>query len=330
MRILSLILFYFVIVFPAYADNQIQWNKIYTCFQLKSVVEKQACERVTHQFEFDLDQNGLVDRFLGVACGNAGCRYHIFIQNSKEGYEYKGSISLHHLSFETLASIHNGLPDILDYWRLNAERGILSRNQFDGQKYIKTERYEGDSSLFKLIQNPEQIILSQEFISTIEQKNKDEWSVYAKFEGPGSKNLLHAEHGIKIRNYQKIDHRLYLQIYSLGHAGTEDGEFGYSFGLSKDSEGKQRIDAQNIPKHGKSPDVITAFDFKNRDNSGLNQLGPKLNNTTWGPSRTIEYRQYLMTIKVLDAKIINLGENNIPTFSRITFFIVIKKTDRSI
>jgi hypothetical protein len=161
-----------------------------------------------------------------------------------------------------------------------------------------------------------------DLLFTIEKDKNNLWSVYVKFYGPSSKNLSYSKHGIKIRNYQKLNNKLYLQIYSQGHAKAKSGVLGYSFGLSEDSEGKQIIQAKNIPRHGISPDGVFAFHFRNIDNTGLNQIGPKNVNAP-GATRLIKYEKYTMIIRVLEAEIINLGKNNIPTFSKINFLITV-------
>ncbi len=165
---------------------------------------------------------------------------------------------------------------------------------------------------------------SDDRLFTLEKPNYSLWSVYVKFDGPSAKNLSHSKHGIRIRNHQKLNDNLYLQIYNQGHAKAKSGVFGYSFGLSEDPDGKQIIQAINTPRHGISPDGVFAFHFRNSDNTGPNQIGPKNVNAP-GATRFIKYGKYTMIIRVLEAEIINLGENNIPTFSRIKFFITIEK-----
>lgn len=172
------------------------------------------------------------------------------------------------------------------------------------------------------------IAQSDERLFTFEQFGKSSnrsWSVYAKFEGPAAKNLSHSEHGIYTKNFQKLEDNLYLQIRGRRPADVKSGVRGYDFSLWEDSNGEQKIEAE-VPGHGVTPDGVYAFHFRNNDNTGPNESGPKNTNAP-GATRHIKIGEYTMTIRVLEAEIINLGENKIPTFSRVNFLITVERND---
>ena len=74
--------------------------------------------------------------------------------------------------------------------------------------------------------------------------------------------------------------------------------------------------------HGPTPADVGARDFRNSDNTGPNELGPKNVNAA-GEYRRIEYERYVLEIRVLSFDIVNLGAGHFPAFSRLTCVVTV-------
>lgn len=159
---------------------------------------------------------------------------------------------------------------------------------------------------------------------TLEQESRTSWSAYIIFTEKGPQNIDSKPYGDKVRSFLKINSDLYLQIISQDHAKAKSGQYGYSFYLSHDIDGKDHIQELNEPAHGFTPFEVDAFHFRNNENTGPNEPGPK-NENVEGATRIVEFSGYRMTIRTLDANIINLGRGEIPTFYAVKFLITISK-----
>jgi hypothetical protein len=159
---------------------------------------------------------------------------------------------------------------------------------------------------------------------TLEQDSQTSWSAYIIFTENGAQNIESKPYGDKVRSFLKVNNNLYLQIISQGHAKAKSGRYGYSFYLSHDIDGKDHIQELNEPAHGFTPFEVDAFHFRNSDNTGSNELGLKNVNAA-GATRMVEFSGYRMTIRTLDANIINLGQGEIPTFNTVKFLVTISK-----
>jgi hypothetical protein len=88
----------------------------------------------------DLDGDGAKESFIRTACGNGGCEYLIF---RGRGGKPLGS------ALWALVAKEHGMPVIRTYSHVQAERGTVSRYEFDGSSYrvvgsieIDEERYD--------------------------------------------------------------------------------------------------------------------------------------------------------------------------------------------
>ncbi len=120
---------------------------------------------------------------------------------------------------------------------------------------------------------------------------------------------------------------LYLRVIPLGHRDVERGVFAYSFALSRDSAGEALIPPTNQPLHGVTEDVPRAADFRNSDNTGPNEIGPKNVNAA-GEFREIAFADYVLEIRVLSFEIIGLGSSRIPAFAQLSCLATIRMRGR--
>lgn len=142
-------------------------------------------------------------------------------------------------------------------------------------------------------------------------------SIFLKFNGPGATNISNAPHGIKTRSYIKIWDELYLQIYSQGHAKVKEGIWGYFFSFSNDETGKDKLLPIDQPSHGMRADGIAASHFRNEDNSG-----PYKDLENAGPNK-LEYRNFLVKIRVLEFEILNAEVGKVPSFKSLSCLVTI-------
>lgn len=133
-----------------------------------------------------------------------------------------------------------------------------------------------------------------------------EVSLLLKFKGPKSTNISSKPHGIKTRNFIEVWNQLYIQIYSQGHAKVKEENWGYHFSFSSDEDGKTILTPSYGPRHGKTPNHITATDFLEGDKSFPSILGTMYVNAP-GEVRFINYPNFTVEIRTLE---IELSEKN--------------------
>jgi hypothetical protein len=148
-------------------------------------------------------------------------------------------------------------------------------------------------------------------------------SVYVQLadELPGA-----ADRSSKVAVYRLAD-SLYLRVIPLGHRDVERGVFAYSFALARDAAGKTVIPATNQPSHGVTEDVPRAADFRNSDNTGPNEIGPKNVNAAQ-EFREIAFADYMLEIRVLSFEITGLGPSRIPAFSQLSCLATVRTRGR--
>ena len=108
------------------------------------------------------------------------------------------------------------------------------------------------------------------------------------------------------------------------HTAVGTGTFAYAFLLTTDPSSWDALISINQPAHGISADVVAAFHFRNADNSGPNQVGPKNVNAPQA-YRQLRYHGYQMEIRVLETDIINLGEGAIPAFASLSVMLTVTR-----
>jgi len=121
---------------------------------------------------------------------------------------------------------------------------------------------------------------------------------------------------------------LSLRLLPLGHVDVEEGVFAYSVQLlSEESQGRP-VPAADQPAHGIAADVIAAFHFRNRENSGPNAPGP-LNVNAPGELRAIRYPGVTLEIRILAFEIVNTRPGAVPSFSELSLLITAREADAS-
>ncbi len=82
--------------------------------------------------------------------------------------------------------------------------------------------------------------------------------------------------------------------------------------------------------HGITADVVAAFHFRNRENSGPNTVGP-LNLNAPGELRQLHYPALTAEIRVLEFHIVDAKAGFVPSFSSLALLITVKEesADRS-
>lgn len=149
-------------------------------------------------------------------------------------------------------------------------------------------------------------------------------SLFLKVDGSGATNVSAVSHGIKSRSYVNVWDNLYLQVCSQGHAKVKDGEWGYYFSFSKDESGKETLLPTDQPGHGITANGVSAFHFRNSDNSGPNEVGPRNVNAP-GALRKITYEGFLAEIRILEFKILNARVGKIPSFASLSCLVTVKE-----
>src|ERR1043165_1186592 len=115
----------------------------------------------------------------------------------------------------------------------------------------------------------------------------------------------------------RLSDSLFLRVVPQSHVAVERGAFAYSFQLSRDATGRSLVQPTNQPGHGLTSDTLRAADFRNSDNAGPNEIGPKNVNAA-GEFRQVEYDDYSLEIRVLSFEIVGLGSARIPAFARVS------------
>ena len=104
---------------------------------LKTAVTRYTHETVSDEARIDINLDGKNEIAIGIACGNAGCDYHIFGATYDGRYKYLGNLFFHPLAF----SIDPRTEIIETYVRLNAARGchIYYTHGEQGFEQVKKE-----------------------------------------------------------------------------------------------------------------------------------------------------------------------------------------------
>lgn len=124
----------------------------------------------------------------------------------------------------------------------------------------------------------------------------------------------------------KVWSGLWLRTLPLGHVKVKDGIFAYSLQFSTDKEFKNIVLSKNQPGHGITADVIAGFHFRNKDNTGPNEIGPKNVNAPQ-EYRYLTYKDFEVEIRILNFKIIGIESGVIPAFSNLDFLVSIEETN---
>ena len=119
--------------------------------ELHEFVKSISAETISDEFEVDLNNDGKLEKLIGVTCGNGGCEYYCFKNLGNQKYKFINTVFIHRNGFEILKTRHNDFNDILSYCHSNVAEGILSRDEFDGEKYKTKESIEIKSEVFNLL-----------------------------------------------------------------------------------------------------------------------------------------------------------------------------------
>ena len=123
----------------------------------------------------------------------------------------------------------------------------------------------------------------------------------------------------------KVWDGLYLTVYPQCHMQVGIGVFAYYFGFSRDPDAKLFYRPTNQPGHGITADEVAAFHFRNIDNSGPNDLGPKNLNAP-GKLRFLTYDGFEAEIRVLEMEILNATPGVIPSFASMSCIVCVRET----
>lgn len=149
-------------------------------------------------------------------------------------------------------------------------------------------------------------------------------SIYLRMNPAGCKDLPTERANQTTRCYSEVWKGLYLQIFLQRAIQVKDGVFGVAVDFSKDKDARNIVLPENQPSHGISSDQIDAFHFRNSDNSGPNEGGPKNVNAPQ-ELRNIYYPGFSVEIRLLEFDISNTGLGKTPAFGSLSFLIVVKE-----
>jgi len=117
---------------------------------------------------------------------------------------------------------------------------------------------------------------------------------------------------------------LSLRLVPMGHAGVERGVFAYVVQLLSDTRGGAPVPPTDQPGHGITADVVAAFHFRNRDNSGPNAPGP-LNVNAPGEFRVVRYPGVTLEIRVLSFEILGADPGVTPSFGSLRLLVTARE-----
>jgi hypothetical protein len=117
---------------------------------------------------------------------------------------------------------------------------------------------------------------------------------------------------------------LALRLLPLRHVDVEEGVFAYAVQLLLEASDGQPLQPIDQPGHGITADVIAAFHFRNRENSGPNAPGP-LNVNAPGEFRTVRYPGVALEIRILAFEIVNARPGVVPSFSELSLLITARE-----
>ncbi|MFQ5935389.1 MAG: hypothetical protein ACE5LB_03155 [Acidiferrobacterales bacterium] len=115
---------------------------------------------------------------------------------------------------------------------------------------------------------------------------------------------------------------LWLRVRELKHVKVRRGAFAYSFQFASDHEFRTLLNPQNQPGHGITADVVAAFHFRNSDNSGPNQIGPKNVNAPQ-EVRHLLYEGFASEIRVVRFQIIGAEPGQVPAFAFLECLVIV-------
>lgn len=118
---------------------------------------------------------------------------------------------------------------------------------------------------------------------------------------------------------------LSLRLLPLGHVDVQRGVFAWSVQLLSEARDAP-LQPVGQPAHGVTPDVIAAFHFRNRDNSGPNAPGP-LNVNAPGALRVVRHRGLTLEVRVLDLEIVGARPGAVPAFSSLRLLVTAREED---
>ena len=119
---------------------------------------------------------------------------------------------------------------------------------------------------------------------------------------------------------------LWLRALPLSHVQVKQGKFAYSFQFSADSSFDKILHPSNQPAHGITADVVAAFHFRNSDNSGPNEVGPKNVNAPQ-EIRQIAYNGFRAEIHLLRFQIIGTRPGMLPAFIFLECLVRVEASD---
>lgn len=122
----------------------------------------------------------------------------------------------------------------------------------------------------------------------------------------------------------KLMSSLYLRVAPERTGEANPGETGFWFSLTDKAIDSPRILPTNQPAHGFRQENVQASHFRNSDNTGPNELGPKNVNVS-GAYRRIEFADYVLEIRVLSFEIISIGLGRVPSFSRLDCVVTVSR-----
>jgi hypothetical protein len=100
----------------------------------------------------DVQGNGNSDRIIGAACGNRVCESHVFLQQKSGAFHYVGYGTFHQDAFAALHPEGSHSVELLAYWGLGANDGMLIRYRSSGCGEFETvAKIVGTSDLFDFV-----------------------------------------------------------------------------------------------------------------------------------------------------------------------------------
>ncbi len=118
---------------------------------------------------------------------------------------------------------------------------------------------------------------------------------------------------------------LWVKIINTGHKKVKNGVYGYTVRFATDPDFKNILLPVNQPARGITADGIAAFHFRNSDNSGPNEAGPKNVNAPQ-ETRLLKYKGFNALIRVINMDIIGIGNKDlVPAFAGIKFIVIVKE-----
>lgn len=116
---------------------------------------------------------------------------------------------------------------------------------------------------------------------------------------------------------------LWVRVVNRSHNDLKEGVFAYNIQFSEDQNFLKIILPVNQPARGITADSIAAFHFRNSDNTGPNETGPKNVNAPQDV-RLISYTGFDAEIRIINFEITGIGNSKlVPSFAGIEFLIIV-------